>query len=221
MNHIDKPLLKPSARVLTFSLVLLLLALPFSLIHAETSSQKQAEEIFQKAYKQFTGPEGCSFSYKVNLIGIYKNAGTMWTKGKKQRFIEKRYLGWTNEHIFYKVDQKNKIVEIHKPNSPKRDKYSSKFKFNAEDFNYSVETEGDNYIISMDKKSRGTSTIKHALVTIDRKTYAPVKLRLKVLFFWATIDVADFKKGISDESIFEFPKSKFSDYKFKDERGNE
>lgn len=221
MNHIDKPLRKPSARVLTFSLVLLLLALPFSLIHAETANQKKAEEIFQKAYKQFTGPEGCTFSYKVNLIGIYKNAGTMWTKGKKQRFLEKRYLGWTNEHVFYKVDQKNKIVEIHKPNSPKRDKYSSKFKFNAEDFNYSVETEGNNYIISMNMKSGGTSTIKHALVTIDRKTYAPVKLRLKVLFFWANIEVADFKKGIADESIFDFPKSKFADYKFKDERGNE
>ena len=221
MNHIDKSLLKTSTRVLTPTLVLLFLIIFSGTIHAETSNQKQAEEIFQKAYKQFTGPEGCTFSYKVNIIGIYKNAGTMWTKGKKQRFIEKRYLGWTNENVFYKADKKNKVVEIHKPNSPKRDKYSSKFKFNAEDFNYSVETEGNNYIISMDMKNGGTSTIKHALVTIDRKTYAPVKLRLKVIFFWATIDISDFKKGISDESVFEFPKSSFSDYKFKDERGNE
>ena len=212
---------KTAARVLTRSLILLLLILFSCPIHAETPRQKQAKEIFQKAYNQFTGPEGCTFSYKVNLIGLYKNAGTMWTKGKKQRFIEKRYLGWTNEDVFYKADKKNKVVEIHKPNSPKRDKYSSKFKFNAEDFTYDVETEDNNYIIFMDMKDGGTSTIKHAQVTINRKTYAPVRLRLKVLFFWANIEVADFKSGITDESVFNFPKSQFPDYEFIDHRGKE
>ena len=111
MDRIDKSLLKTTTRVLPSAVVLLFFILFSGTIHAETSNQKKAEEIFQKAYNQFTGPEGCTFSYKVNIIGIYKNAGTMWTKGKKQRFIEKRYLGWTNEDVFYKADKKNKVVE--------------------------------------------------------------------------------------------------------------
>jgi len=199
---------------------LLLISLP-NTIQGKTTKQKQAEEIFQKAYNQFTGPEGCTFSYKVNLIGLYKNAGSMWTKGKKQRFVEKRYLGWTNEEVFYKVDKKNKVVNIYKPKSPDRDKYSSKFVFNAEDYDYDMKTEGENYIILLDKKGDGKSTIKHAQVTLNRKTYAPKKLRLKVLFFWANIELTDFKSGITDESVFNFPKSQFSDYKFLDHRGKE
>jgi len=217
----DRKIFVFSTRMLSLVIAFLLsIFLPNSIL-GKTANQKQAEEIFQKAYKQFTGPEGCSFSYKVNLIGLYKNAGSMWTKGKKQRFVEKRYLGWTNEEVFYKVDKKNKEVNIYQPKSPDRDKYSSKFVFNAEDYEYDMKTEGENYVILLDKKGNGKSTIKHAQVTINRKTNAPKKLRLKVLFFWANIELTDFKCGITDDSVFNFPKSQFSDYKFQDHREKE
>ena len=49
-------------------------------------------------------------------------------------------------------------------------------------------------------------------------TYYPKRLRIKVSIFWATITFANFKAGNIDDSIFNFPKEKYKDYKIIDER---
>jgi hypothetical protein len=48
--------------------------------------------------------------------------------------------------------------------------------------------------------------------------YYPRRLRIKVSIFWATITFADFQAGGLDDSIFEFPKEEYADYKVVDER---
>ena len=54
--------------------------------------------------------------------------------------------------------------------------------------------------------------------TLNQGNYYPKKLRIKVSIFWATITFSDFQAGNIDDSIFEFPKEKYPNYKIIDER---
>ncbi|MCR5314202.1 MAG: hypothetical protein K6E54_11280 [Bacteroidaceae bacterium] len=168
------------------------------------------------------GKEGCSFSYNVNIIGIYKTAGTIWMKGKKGKYIEDRLLGWADSLTYYRVDKKKKIVEIHNAKSPKKDKYTEKFKFDLDDFTYHIKNyNNDEFLLLIDIKDGAKGTIKHAKAIVNKKTLYPVSMKLKVLFFWVKLEIKDFKKGINDESIFVFPKHKFHNYEFIDKRPEE
>jgi hypothetical protein len=42
------------------------------------------------------GEKGSQLTYKVNVIGIYKTEGTIWTKGKKSEFIDEKYIAWND-----------------------------------------------------------------------------------------------------------------------------
>ena len=203
-------------------LVVLLFVSSAQYASAQTA-REQAKHVFKKTFEKVFGPEGSTFTYNVNIIGLYKNKGTMWMKGQNYKFSEERYLGWTKNGVFHKVDQKKKVVEIHKATSPDRDKYSGQIQFDENDFDYKVKSDGKNYVISMDikKDARGKSTVKHLKIVTDKKSMTPQSLKVKILFFWATVDITNFKSGISDESIFNFPKDKFNDYKFEDKRDKE
>ena len=47
----------------------------------ETPNAKQARRMFMQAYDRMYGKQGSQLHYKVNIIGIYKTEGTIWTKG--------------------------------------------------------------------------------------------------------------------------------------------
>ena len=162
----------------------------------------------------YTSPNGVSLSYSVNIIGLYKTAGTIWVKGNKQHYQEKRYLGWSDAIHFYKVDTKKKTVDFHNPKSPKRDKYLSKFTFSPNDYNYSLTIEKESYVVNLDAKDDVKSSIKHAKLVLNRHTKYPTAMKIKVAFFWTTVKISNFHPGISNDNIFVYPKAKFKGYKF-------
>lgn len=100
--------------VLSLLFVLVLTAMSFPLNveaagRARTNSQ-QARQLFNEVYKKVFGPDGCSLSYAINIIGIYKTAGSVALHGKKFHYTEKRYLAWNDGHTLYRVDTKKKVV---------------------------------------------------------------------------------------------------------------
>ena len=200
-------------------IILLLLLCPCLMLNAQTANERQARRIFNQTYDMVFGEKGSKLSYSVNIIRLYKTAGTILMKGKKSVFEEDRFVGYTNEKNYYRVDKKKKTVEIFDADSPDRDKYASKVKFDLEEFTYHIAAEGDNYVITLDLKKGGKGTVKHAKAYIDKKTRYPVKVRLKVLFFWISVNINNFHYGITDESVFEFPARKYASFKKEDKRG--
>lgn len=201
-----------------YILTLLCLALCFSTTTAqESANSRQARQIFDKTYNMVFGPQGCTLKYSVNIGRLYSTEGTIWYKGKKQKFIEERYSAWCDGKDFYRADKKKKTVEIHNPNSSKKDKYASKFKFVPDNYTYRIAEKGNDYIITIEAK-KGVDGVKHVKAIIDKKTRAPKSLKVKVMLFWATINITNFHSGITDDSIFTFPRKQFSGYKFIDKR---
>ena len=155
----------------------------------DTPNSRQARRIFNQAYQQVFGEQGATLHYDVNIIGIYKTNGTIWYKGKKSKFEDDN----------------------------KSDKYSRKFKFEPENFDYSVAEAEGGLMITL-KAKKGKKGIKEIHALVERKTYYPISLRVKVAFIWTTVKISNFHSGGITDEMLRFPKEQFSNYKFVDKR---
>ena len=189
-------------------------------VHAEdTPNSRQARRIFNQAYQQVFGEQGASLRYDVNIIGIYKTNGTIWFKGKKKKFEDSKVISWNDGTTIYSVkkNKKKKEVEIHSAQNNKSDKYSRKFKFDPENFDYSVADDDEGLMLTL-KAKKGKKGIKEAQILVERKTYHPIRLRIKIAFIWTTIKISNFHSGDISDEILRFPKEQYSNYKFEDKR---
>lgn len=191
-----------------------------SVCAADTANARRARQLVDEAYNMVFGAAGASFQYSVNIVGIYKTAGSITMKGRKSRFSEQRYSAWCDGEDYYKVDNRRRTVDVYKADSPKKDKYSGKFTFSLNDFNYKYSERKGEYVVTLEAKPRAPGNIKHAQIVLDKATRAPRRLRIKVLFFWTTIKISSFKAGGINDAVFAFPRAKFSHYKFTDRRGD-
>ncbi len=199
--------------------LLVILALQTVVLCAQqTANEKQARRIFNQAYNQVFGEQGATLHYDVNIIGIYKTSGTIWYKGKKQKFVDERVNTWNDGQTAYMAFRKKKEVHIHHANSDKKDKYSGKFKFNLDDFDYSIAEDDGMFLITLKQKKKAKGTIKVVKAWVTKKGYEPVRLRIKVSIIWTTVSISNFKAGGIDDDIFIFPRNQYKDWKFIDKR---
>lgn len=200
--------------------ILLVVALNMVFSYAQTGlQQNEARKTFDKVYNMVFGPQGSTLRYDVNIIGLYKTHGTIWYKEKKQRFSDERVNTWNDGTTAYMVFRKKKTVEIHEANSDKKDKYSGKFKFSLDDFDYSMKKEGADllFILKQHKKAKGT--IREVRALVDAKTLTPKFVKLKVALFWAKIKISNFKSGGISDDMFVFPAKNYKEgYKWVDKR---
>lgn len=186
-------------------------------VHAQdTPNSRQARRVFNQAYNQVFGPDGATLHYDVNIIGIYKTNGTIWIKEKKSKFEDAKMKSWNDGTTVYTVKRKKREVEIYSAANNKQDKHSRKFKFDPENFDYSIAEDPQGLKLTL-KAKKGVKGIKEAHVVLTRKTYYPVSVRIKIAFIWTTIKISDFQLGVTDEVLL-FPKEKYKDYKFVDKR---
>ena len=199
--------------------LLIFLVLQTALAGAQqTDNEKQARRIFNQAYNQVFGDQGATLHYDVNIIGIYKTSGTIWYKGKKQKFVDERVNTWNDGTTAYMAFRKKKEVQIHHANSDKKDKYSGKFKFHPEDFDYSIGEDDGMFLLTLKQKKKAKGSIKVIKAWVTKRGYEPVRLRIKVAFIWTTVTVSDFRTGGITDDLFVFPRNQYKDWKFVDKR---
>ena len=183
----------------------------------DNANSRQARRIFNNAYQQVFGEQGATLHYDVNITGIYKTRGTIWYKGKKSKFDESRMTSWNDGKYVYTFKKKKREVELHTAKNNKSDKYSQKFKFEPENYNYSI-AEADNGLLITLKLIKGRKGMKEIQALLERKTYHPISVRIKIAFIWTTIKISDFQSGGITDEMLRFPKEQFKDYKFVDKR---
>ena len=183
----------------------------------DNANSRQARRIFNNAYQQVFGEQGATLHYDVNITGIYKTRGTIWYKGKKSKFDEARMTSWNDGKYVYTFKKKKREVELHTAKKNKSDKYSQKFKFEPENYNYSI-AEADNGLLVTLKLIKGRKGMKEIHALLERKTYHPISVRIKIAFIWTTIKISDFQSGGITDEMLRFHKEQFKDYKFVDKR---
>lgn len=198
--------------------MMVLLSVLCSVQAEETPNSRQARRVFNQAYQQVFGEQGATLHYDVNIIGIYKTNGTIWYKGKKSKFVDAKMDSWNDGTTVYTVKKKKKKeVEIHNARNNKSDKYSQKFKFEPENFDYSVSEDSKGLMLTL-KAKKGKKGIKEVRALVERKTYNPISVRVKISFIWTTIKISDFKSGDITDAILRFPREDYQGYKYVDKR---
>ena len=198
-------------------MVLMLLTVLCSVHAEETPNSRQARRIFNQAYQQVFGEQGATLHYDVNITGIYKTNGTIWYKGKKSKFQDSKMRSWNDGRLVLTVKKKKKEVEVHSAKNNKSDKYSQKFKFEPDNYDYSVAEDPEGLMLTL-KAKKGKKGMKEIHALVERQTYHPIRLRIKVAFIWTTIKISDFKSGGITDEMLRFPKEQFKDYKYVDKR---
>jgi hypothetical protein len=183
----------------------------------ENANERQAKRIFNQAYQQVFGEQGAALRYDVNITGLYKTWGTIWYKGKKSKFVDAKMKSWNDGKTVYTIKKKKKEVEIHDAKNNKSDKYSSKFKFVPENFDYSVANDDEGLMLTL-KAKKGAKGIKEIHALVKRQTYEPIRVRIKIAFIWTTIKISNFKSGGITDEMLRFPAEQFKDYNFVDKR---
>ena len=183
----------------------------------ESANERQAKRIFNQAYQQVFGEQGATLRYDVNITGLYKTWGTIWYKGKKSKFVDAKMNSWNDGKTVYTIKKKKKEVEIHDVKNNKSDKYSSKFKFVPENFDYSVANDDEGLMLTL-KAKKGAKGIKEIHALVKRQTYEPIRVRIKIAFIWTTIKISNFKSGGITDEMLRFPAEQFKDYNFVDKR---
>jgi len=195
-----------------------MLLLVLTSVQAEDNpNARQARRIFNQAYQQVFGEQGATLRYDVNIIGIYKTYGTIWYKGKKSKFVDAKMNSWNDGETVYTIKKKKNEVEIHSAKNNKSDKYSSKFKFEPENFDYSIANDERGLMLIL-KAKKGTKGIKEIHALVKRQSYEPISLRIKIAFIWTTINISNFKSGGITDEMLRFPAEKYKYYKFVDKR---
>jgi outer membrane lipoprotein-sorting protein len=189
-----------------------------SALAQETANARQAKRVFNTAWNHIYGKEGVRFHYKIDILHLYKEEGTSWNKGDKAKSEYKDSKMWNNGDVKYILREKKGIVEIHDPKVNKKNDKLQMFKFEPDSYNYSIAKDPDGLQVTLEAKPGAKVKMKKIIALLTPGNYYPKKLRIKVSIFWATISFSDFQAGNIDDSIFEFPKEKYSNYKIVDER---
>lgn len=184
----------------------------------ETANARQAKRVFNTAWNHIYGKEGVRFHYKIDILHLYKEEGTSWNKGDKAKSEYKDSKMWNNGDVKYILREKKGIVEIHDPKVNKKNDKLQMFKFEPDSYNYSIAKDPDGLQVTLEAKPGAKVKMKKIIALLTPGNYYPKKLRIKVSIFWATISFSDFQAGNIDDSVFEFQKEKYSNYKIVDER---
>lgn len=196
---------------------ILWVAIGLSAQEHETPNAQQARRMFMDTYNMIYGGTGSQLHYKVNIIGIYKTEGTIWTKGKKSKFIDEKYIAWNDDVTYYRLERKKNRVTIYDAHSEERDKYAAKFKFVPENYTYSIKDSDKGYYITL-KAKKGVKGIKEARCLLDKKTRYPISVRIKLGIFHTTIKISDVRVGEIHDSFFKFPREQYPDCEYVDKR---
>lgn len=185
----------------------------------ETPNAQQARRMFMETYRMIYGEKGSQLTYNVNIIGIYKTQGTIWTKGKKSKFIDEKYVAWNDDVTYYRLERKKNRIVIYDAHSDERDKYATKFKFSPDNYTYSIKDSQEGYYITL-KAKKGVKGIKEARCLLDKNTRYPISVRIKMGIFHTTIKISNVKVGGISDDLFKFPREKYSSsqYEYIDNR---
>jgi hypothetical protein len=137
---------------------------------------------------------------------------------KKSKFIDERYIAWNDDVTYYRLERKKNRVTIYNAHSDERDKYATKFKFEPDNYTYSIKDEKKKGIAITLKAKKGVKGIKEARVMLERNTLTPTSIRIRLGIFHTTIKISNFKLGGISDEMFKFPKEQYKHCEYVDKR---
>ena len=186
-------------------------------IHAYT--EQEATTVLEKTLAKFTHKGGAKIGYRFKVGKLFDRSGTFMFKDDKSLAFGKKEIVWNNGQTVWILDRKARHVKIMHPKESRKGHKSldEELEIVKNSYKLSMTDDGDRYCIYM-KANKRKADIKQGYLYVDKKTFVPVYIRMKVAFIWATIDIWDFETANYQDEIFTFPANKYPNVKVIDKR---
>jgi hypothetical protein len=140
-------------------------------------------------------------------------------KGNKSLSWNKKSMVWANGETAWFLDRRKRVVKVMDPGTDRRGLkgIDGQLVSLTRDYSMALTVEGDSYRIHL-RANNKSADASQAYLYINRQTYYPTQIKVKIKFFWGKILLSNFELGDYSDAMFTFPYKRFPDVKIVDKR---
>ena len=179
-----------------------------ALLSTATMAQT-AKSVLDKAAAHITVKEGVKANFKMKG-GIGNAIGTIYIKGKKFHANTAKATVWFDGKTMWTYVKDNEEVNVSNPTEAQLQAINPYNFINLykNGYTYTMNTAGTNYVIHLTSNSADRK-IKELFITVNKKSYEPMQVKMLQGKKWTTFDITSIKKEKIADSQFRFNSKDF------------
>ena len=178
-------------------------------IIATSSFAQSAKSVLDKAASSVTAASGVKANFKITTTNG-NTSGTIAIKGKKFYATTPQAKIWFDGKTQWTYMKNNDEVNVSNPTESQLQAINpyNFIHLYKRGYNYTMNTAGTNYVVHLTASS-ADKKIKELFITVNKKTYQPMQVKMLQGKKWTTFDITNLKKENIADSQFRFNSKDF------------
>lgn len=170
----------------------------------------QAKQILDKTAAVLSRKGGASASFQLSNAKMGKVSGTIAIKGNKFHAATPQAIVWFNGKTQWTYLKKTEEVNVTTPTQAQQMMMNPYTFINIYKTGYvmTASTASNSYEVHL-KAQNNKRTIQEMYITVDKKTYVPLTVKMRQQKAWTTISISNFKGVNQPASLFVFNSKEF------------
>ena len=170
----------------------------------------QAKQILDKTASVLSRKGGASASFQLSNAKMGKVSGTIAIKGNKFHAATPQAIVWFNGKTQWTYLKKTEEVNVTTPTQAQQMIMNPYTFINIYKTGYvmTASTASNSYEVHL-KAQNNKRTIQEMYITVDKKTYVPLTVKMRQQKAWTTIRISNFKGVNQPASLFVFNSKEF------------
>ena len=170
----------------------------------------QAKQILDKTAAVLSRKGGASASFQLSNTKMGKVSGTIAIKGNKFHAATPQAIVWFNGKTQWTYLKKTEEVNVTTPTQAQQMMMNPYTFINIYKTGYvmTASTASNSYEVHL-KAQNNKRTIQEMYITVDKKTYVPLTVKMRQQKAWTTISISNFKGVNQPASLFVFNSKEF------------
>ena len=195
-------------KALAFGVLFLFTCFFTTFSFAQTGNQ--AKQILDKTASVLSRKGGASASFQLSNAKMGKVSGTIAIKGNKFHAATPQAIVWFNGKTQWTYLKKTEEVNVTTPTQAQQMMMNPYTFINIYKTGYvmTASTASNSYEVHL-KAQNNKRTIQEMYITVDKKTYVPLTVKMRQQKAWTTISISNFKGVNQPASLFVFNSKEF------------
>lgn len=195
-------------KALAFGVLFLFTCFFTTFSFAQTGNQ--AKQILDKTAAVLSRKGGASASFQLSNAKMGKVSGTIAIKGNKFHAATPQAIVWFNGKTQWTYLKKTEEVNVTTPTQAQQMMMNPYTFINIYKTGYvmTTSTASNSYEVHL-KAQNNKRTIQEMYITVDKKTYVPLTVKMRQQKAWTTISISNFKGVNQPASLFVFNSKEF------------
>lgn len=195
-------------KALAFGVLFLFTCFFTTFSFAQTGNQ--AKQILDKTAAVLSRKGGASASFQLSNAKMGKVSGTIAIKGNKFHAATPQAIVWFNGKTQWTYFKKTEEVNVTNPTQAQQMMMNPYTFINIYKTGYvmTASTASNSYEVHL-KAQNNKRTIQEMYITVDKKTYVPLTVKMRQQKAWTTISISNFKGVNQPASLFVFNSKEF------------